>query len=577
MLNLVKIALAALALLALTLVVNAGVFDANWRWDDTQILLHAHQYSFWQDFTRPEVWQQFSPANLTPWLIFSFEVDMILFGLTPAAFYLHQLVAIAAAGLLLFMCLNLWCRAVFALAGSALFIVGLPTMLVAEQLMTRHYVEGLVFALAALYGFVMYLRTERRGALVLALLMYVLAGTAKEIYVPLPALLLLVPDGTWGRRIKASLPFFIVTVLYALWRGYMLGSYSGGYVDSSEYLTFAFVGEVLASFGRFPVLLTGLGWPVVVLLFLGVWGIYLARQRRVPWRALLVAALVLLPLVPLVRSPGIVLADRYLLLPWVMVCFALAWCVDRIIVVSNKAVAGNNRASSKPPAGTASSATASSVTSAPAMVLAGTALPIILVIALLHALPVRQALATVGTEFDVQAQFLWQNEDTHAFVPSGNVLPAFWFVTGLRDLKARISGQGSPLPVVDDLYLAQRPDTRLFTYDVNCQCMRDVTGAIPERLAQHRERLRADAELSLSYRYQQGYFSWQFGPWQEGSYHVVSDTLGVLPLPPVGQLRVTLADNAPFYLRYTSPEGWITYSALNRVVRDGPAVEWSRN
>lgn len=563
---LLKMALAALVLLVLTLVVNAGVFDANWRWDDTQILLHSHQYSFWQDFTRPDVWQQFSPANLTPWLIFSFEVDMILFGLTPAAFYLHQLLAIAAAGLLLFMCLNLWCRAVFALAGSVLFVVGLPTMLVAEQLMTRHYVEGLVFALAALYGYVMYLRTDRKGVLALALLMYVLAVTAKEIYVPLPALLLLVPDGNWGARLKASLPFFAVTALYALWRGYMLGSYSGGYVESSEYLTFAFVGDVLASFVRFPALLTGLGWPVVVLLFLGLWGAYMARQRRVPWRALLVAALVLLPLVPLVRSPGIVLADRYLLLPWVILCFALAWCVDKVIVVRNKAAASNKKAAAAPDA-----------TPVPVMMLAGTAIPIMLVITVLHALPVRQALATVGTEFDVQGQFLWQNEDTHAFVPSGNVLPAFWFVTGLRDLKARISGQGSPLPMVDDIYLAQQPDTRLFTYDVNCQCMRDVTGAIPERLARYRERLRADADLSLSYRYQQGYFSWQFGPWQDGSYHVVSDTLGVLPLPPAGQLRVTLADNAPFYLRYTSPEGWMTYSQLNRVVRDGAAVEWSRN
>ncbi|HDZ09446.1 hypothetical protein [Pseudohongiella sp.] len=566
MMNLLKIALAALLLLALVLVVNAGVFDANWRWDDSQILLHSHQYSFWQDFTRPEVWQQFSPANLTPWLIFSFEVDMILFGLSPAAFYLHQLLAIVAAGLLLFMCLNLWCRAVFALAGSVLFVVGLPSMLVAEQLMTRHYVEGLVFALAALYGFVMYLRTDRKGLLAVAVLMYVLAVTAKEIYVPLPALLLLVPDRDWGARIKASLPFFAVTVLYTLWRGYMLGSYSGGYVDSSEYLSLAIVGEVLASFVRFPALLTGIGWPVLVLLFLGLWAAYLARSRRVPWRALLVAALVLLPLVPLVRSPGIVLADRYLLLPWLMVCFALAWCVDKVMVVRNKAATGNTQA-----------AAANTATPLPAMILAGTAMPIMVAITLLHAMPVRQALASVGTEFDVQAQFLWQNEDTHAFVPSGNVLPAFWFVTGLVDLKARISGQGSPLPMVDDIYLAQQPDIRLFTYDVNCQCMRDVTGAIPERLAQHRARVRADAALSLSYRYQQGYFSWQFGPWQDGSYHVVSDTLGVLPLPPAGQLRVTLADNAPFYLRYTSPEGWITYSELNRVVQDGAAVEWSRN
>lgn len=566
MINLLKIALAALVLLTLVAVINTGVFDANWRWDDTQILLHSHQYSFWQDFARPEVWQQFSPANLTPWLIFSFEVDMILFGLTPAAFYLHQLLAIAAAGLLLCMCLNLWCRAVFALAGSVLFVAGLPAMLVAEQLMTRHYVEGLVFALAALYSFVMYLRTGRKAVLALALLMYVLAVTAKEIYVPLPALLLLLPDGNWSARFRASLPFFAVTALYALWRGYMLGSYSGGYVDSSEYLSLAFVGDVLASFARFPALLTGPGWPVFVLLFLALWGVYVARRQRVPWRALLIAALVLLPLVPLVRSPGIVLADRYLLLPWVIVCFALAWCADKLLVGRNKAAGASSKARA-----------ATAATPVPVMMLAGTVMPIVLIVTVLHALPVRQALASVGTEFDVQAQFLWQNEGTHAFVPSGNVLPAFWFVTGLADLKARISGQGSPMPMVDDIYLAQQPDTRLFTYDVNCQCMRDVTGAIPERLAQHRARLRADAALSLSYHYQQGYFSWQFGPWQDGSYHVVSDTLGVLPLPPAGQRRVTLSNNAPFYLRYTSPEGWVTYSELNRVVREGAAVEWSRS
>ena len=161
MTNLLKAGLGLLLMLALVLLVNAGVIGANWRWDDSQILLHSHQYSFWQDFTRPEVWQQFSPANLTPWLIFSFEVDMILFGLNPTLFYLHQLLAIAAAAFMLYSCLRLWCLPVFAAAGAALFVLGLPTMLVAEQLMTRHYIEGLVFALVAVYAFVLYLRTAK--------------------------------------------------------------------------------------------------------------------------------------------------------------------------------------------------------------------------------------------------------------------------------------------------------------------------------------------------------------------------------------------------------------------------------
>ena len=566
MTNLLRAGLAALVLLTLVLLVNAGVFGANWRWDDTQILLHSHQYSFWQDFTRPEVWQQFSPANLTPWLIFSFEVDIILFGLTPGAFYLHQLLAIAAAALMLFLCLQLWCRPIFAAAGAVMFVIGLPTMLVAEQLMTRHYIEGLVFALIAVYAFVLYVRSGRVWLCLLALLMYVLAISAKEIYVPLPALLLLVPDADWRRRLKASIPFFVLTGLYALWRGYMLNSFSGGYVDSSEYLTSAFVGDVISSFATFPALLTGAAWPVFVVLVAGLWLIYIVGQKRFPWRALLVVALVLLPLVPLVRSPGIVLADRYLLLPWVMLSFSLAWCADRVAASLdwknlNAASLGLQPWHSK-----------TALAAAPWLVL-----PLIGWLTLMHALPVRQTVASVGTEFDVQADFLWRNEDTRAFVPSGNVLPAYWFVEGLATLKERISGQGSPLPVVDDVYLAEHDVSLLFTYDAACQCMRDISADVPARLAAYEQRLRPLAPLSLQYSYQQGYFSWQFGPWQEGSYHVVSDTLGVLPLPSAGQLRVTLADNAPFYLRYTSPEGWITYSQLNHVVRDAAAVEWSRN
>lgn len=566
MTNVPRVGLVALLLLAFVLVVNAGVLGANWRWDDTQILLHSHQYAFWQNFLVPEVWQEYSPANLTPWLVFSFEVDLVLFGLTPTAFYVHQLLAIAAAALMLFLCLTLWCRPVFAAAGAVLFITGLPTMLIAEQLMTRHYIEGLVFALISVYAFVLYLRKGKLWLWVIALVMYGLAITAKEIYVPLPALLVVLPDADWRRRIQASLPFFVLTLLYALWRGYMLGSFSGGYVDSNEYLSVQILRDVVTSFGTFPALLAGAWWPVFTVVIVSLWLAYGVRERRLPWRALIIAALVLLPLVPLVSSPGIMIADRYLLLPWALLSFSVAWCVDRVAVAVdwrrlNVAESGSRRWQGR----------------AVGAVAPWVVLPLIVLITLSHAVPVRRTVMAVGTEFDVQADFLWRNENTLAFVPSVNVLPAYWFVSGLTLLKTRISGQDSPLPIVDEIYLAAQDVTPLYTYDAGCQCMRDISEDIPARLIAYEERLRPVAPLTLEYRYWQGFFTWQFGPWQEGSYHVVSDALGVLPLPTAGQLRVTLADNTPFYLRYTSPEGWVTYSELNYVERDGAAVEWSRN
>lgn len=563
MTDLKRMALVGLALLAWVGLLNAGVLAAGWRWDDTQILLHAHQYSIWQDFLVPQIWQQFSPANLTPWLIFSFEVDMALFGLNPTFFYIHQLLAIWAAGCLMYLCLTLWCRPLFAVGGALLFLSGLPVMLVAEQLMTRHYIEGLVFSLMALYAFVMHLRYNSRVALLFALLMYVLAVSAKEIYVPLPAVLLVLPASQWRARLRAAAPFFLVTAIYALWRSFMLDSVSGGYVDSSEYLSVGFVSDVLQAFMRFPALLAGSAAWVLVLVLMVLWGGCLfqsLKQGKVPWLALVIAAAVLLPLAPLVRSPGITLADRYLLLPWAVVSFSMAWCASRLAGVVNVR---------SPVAGDA-------IRALPFLAIP-LVIPLVIVMTLLHAFPVRQAVAASGKEFDVQAVFLWNHDNSVAYLPSHHALNAFWFATGLQTLKQRITGLSSPVAVVDEMYLTQVDVDRLFTYQSDCQCMQDVTGQIAELRAQFFDRTRESEPLSLTYSYQQGYFAWQFGPWQEGSYHVVSDRLGVLPLPASGRLRVTLEDNVPFYLRYTSAQGWVTYSALQRVVHDSPDVNWSRN
>jgi len=551
--NILHLAAVIGGLAAATLLLNFAVLAGNWRWDDSAILLHLHQYSILDDFINPGIWQQFSPANLTPWLIFSFEIDLILFGVRPELFYLHQLVALAAVAVTLYFCLGLWISRKFAVFGAFLFLLGTPSLLVVQQLMTRHYVEGLIFCLLSLICFVLFLRQSRPMLLLLSSLFYIAAITAKETYVPLLLLLPFLPESKLELRLKALLPMVIIAGVYTLWRGYMLGAYTGGYVASIDYLSASFIKDVMASFSSFPRLLFGRFWFAFVFIYILLIGSYAVVCRSRLTTSVVAALLTLIPLIPLVRYPGILVADRYLFLLWLLLSFSVAFYSDRLVA---------NFAEQQRPA---------------LLRLAYLPVALLLLISLPYALQVRQAVANSAKEFDVQAEFIWQNDDRLAFIPSAALLPSFWFVTDLAEFKSRVSpGATSPLPLVDEVYLGGKV-SRLLQYERDCSCMREVEGGIAERLSSFQDRLRPDAPLFLRYEYQQGYFSWEFGPYDSGTYHVVSDVIGVIPAPRSGRLRVTLQENAPFYLRYTSPEDWLTYSELQYIHHNSESSSWHRD
>mgnify|MGYP006919310519 CR=1 FL=1 len=531
----------------------AGALEGNWRWDDSQILLQALRYPIIESFINPEVWQQFSPANLTPWLIFSFKIDLALFDAIPQAFYLHQILAIACASVALYFCLSLWINKVYAFYGSVVFLIGAPSFSVAEQLMTRHYVEGLVFCLAALICYVQHLRRGGMFLLLTGTAFYLLSVTAKEIYVPLVLLLPFLPERDFYTRVRALWPFLTITLLYVVWRGWMLDSLIGGYVARSEYMKLSIIGDILSAFSNFPALLLGSLWLPFTLLFLLLMISYsfLTHSRLI--LSLIILLLVTLPLVPLVRSSGIFFPDRYLFLFWTMISFAIAYYAERLASSLQK----NNQQA--------------------LIYLTWTGAPLLLLIALLQGLQFKQELESLGSEFDTQARFLLDEDSNSAFIPSENLLPSFWFVTGLQELKPKLMpGSTVPSAVVDSIYLDEIYD-KLYRYDSSCSCMEDITSSIVMRIDEFEQKLRPDAPLSLRFEYQQGYFSWIFGPYEYGSYQVVSDVLGVITAPATGEQRVTLANNAPFYLRYTAPEGWISYSSLQKIQHNAPAINWKRD
>jgi hypothetical protein len=317
--------LATAVILALvTCLLYQNALNAYWRYDDGAHLGFAATYQPWQYFFIPEITRLHNISSVTPWNILTYDINLRVFGFSPAGFYAHQLMAVWLAGLATFLLLRLWAVYYWALFGAILFLAGVPTLHIANELMTGHYLEGILFMIAALYCYVHGLRKERFLLALAGAVFYAITVTTKEFYVPLPVFLVFIPEGKFERRIKYALPFFFCAAVYVLWRYAVLGKIIGGY--SVSYAA-GFDPQLVAwTFAKIPVLFFGrdaqgiLSCLVVAGLFL--WGLSRKKLPLIPFLAGLL--LILVPLIPLAHWPGINMADRYLFLPWWGICCCIA-------------------------------------------------------------------------------------------------------------------------------------------------------------------------------------------------------------------------------------------------------------
>ena len=315
---------AAVILALVTFSLYHDALNAYWRYDDGAHLGFAATYQPWQYFFIPEITHQHSVSSVAPWNVLTYDINLRLFGFSPAGFYAHQLFAVWLTGLGTFLLLRLWTVYSLALFGAILFLTGVPTLHIANELMTGHYLEGMLFMIAALYYYVLGLRKERFLFALVGAVFYAITVTAKEFYVPLPVFLLFIPEGKFERRIKYALPFFFGATVYVLWRYAVLGKIIGGY--SVSYAA-GFDPQLVAwTFAKIPVLFFGrdaqgiLSCLVVAGLFL--WGLLRKNLPLMPFLAGLL--LILVPLIPLAHWPGINMADRYVFLPWWGICCCIA-------------------------------------------------------------------------------------------------------------------------------------------------------------------------------------------------------------------------------------------------------------
>ena len=130
---------------------------------------------------------------------------------------------------------------------------------------------------------------------------------------------------------------------------------------------------------------------------------------------------------------------------------------------------------------------------------------------------------------------------------------------------------------MDEIFLTTSKK-KLFQYNPNCQCMANISDSIDERILKVRHSIREDAPLSVFFSHINGIYSWEFGPHQTGKYYLISNSVGFNELIlRKGKFRLFHIEEVMFRIRYESPENWITYSPLFKLISNDAPVVWERN
>ncbi len=226
-----------------------GVLSGFWLFDDAFLLRTAIKHNPLDFFFVPAVWRAVSVQSLTPMIMLSYRTDFFLFGLSPYWFYAHQLGILWLASAAVYLLLREYVDWRFAFLGALLFLSSAPSAVVANVLMARHYIQGLFLSLLALICFI---EAVRRKSLLLSLggsIFLLGAVAAKEIYVPVGMIILVLPEAGFRERLKCALPFLAVLVFTFWWRRVMIGDIIGG-TGSHPVFSLARLVELVVRFPR---------------------------------------------------------------------------------------------------------------------------------------------------------------------------------------------------------------------------------------------------------------------------------------------------------------------------------------
>lgn len=400
-----------------------------------------------------------------------------------------------------------------------------------------------------------YLRALDRESLawsLVAALLYLLALTAKEVYVPLPFLLVALPQGTFRARIRSAAPLLGSLLAFAAWRAHMLGGLMGGYDESSERLSAA-PGRIAALLASLPRLLFAgcTRLETIALASVAVAAVLLlAKRPRLLALLTWAVVLVLLPLVPVADA----IQTRYLFLPWAAVAVTAA-----LMLGWSFGSGGAGRGFGIACAG------------------------LVAVIALRANRRAWIEGSATAVRSTAESTFFFRKS-----IP-GDVLrqplESEWLFGGLRWLRKNVEHRGDAGAVVyDDWALcvpeaAGTPPPRLFEFSASSGAVEERPGLAGRIRATCRDGVRPDAALDVHLTYDGRFVRWRLGPYPDGSWSFLTGgTFARYDFPRAGTYRLPVSGDLVVTVRYVSPEGWRTYSPplTLRVAGGRGELDWKR-
>lgn len=506
-----------------------------WTYDDAYNVKVAISHAWTEAFSNSILWPQKLFAPLGP---FTHEILYASFGLDAGRWYAAHLAVLVAACLGVLAALRLYVPRPAALAGAFLFAAGVPICSMATQLMTIHVLECIAFGAFATVAYVEGVRRHRYWMSVASALLYLLAILAKEAALPLPLLLLLLPERDVRERVRHVVGHAVALLLFLVWRWLVVGTIVGS------------AGWTISP-GELPGLVATLPWKVVLACAGAAVGVGVAllvsliaaaagalRTRRAILIAFVSLLLVLAPILPLSKQ----MQRAYAVLPWLWVCVLFAIGIEKVRLRNA-----------------------------------------VIVLALVLATIANRQEWT--TEFS-RARRMAEEGKFYIEMPGDGILrgptipPAA--MSELQWMKeAHLGRPPGASWFYDDVFLCNASsfaNRRVFEYDLPRRQVIEITARVPDLAYRYCSSIRIDAPLHAEFHHRDRSLFWDFGPYEAGRWSVVlANGVQAFEVPRRDGFRLGELPGLALRVRYQAPEGWVTYSpeiALDFVRQ--PDVEWHR-
>lgn len=512
----------AAALALFTLLLHADALRGWWLYDDPQLVLEAQRQPLAAVFFDPAEYVHLAAHTFVPLQLVSYKIDL-LFGVRPVVFYAHQLLALTLAVVLLFFVLRQHVDERYAAAGAALFAASWAATYAVRTLMIRHYVEGLVLALAALLAW-------RRWP-VLASVVYLCAMLAKEVYAPLPLVFALIEREPRKRFVAPALALGV----WFVWR-WRMTQLIGGYAPFPAMHDIVGMPVLLWAhlIGRSYSLVAPLMWAVaIVAIVIG----YLARDRG---RAVVVLAV----LAVVATAPIIALAANF---EW-RYSFAFVACTIAALTIAAGRI--DRRWSL-------------------------IALSLLAVTATAMSFPQRREYREQTRIIEAEGRYISTQPPTAA--PLAATAPE-WYLGGLAELRH------APAPRYffsrTGVVAGDFDATRAVTFDGNARIVpltSTTAFGTPAEWQRERAQFVANAPLIVTFGLAHHDASWKLGPAGGEFTFITSPGWTAIPIPAEGSRRVPAArERQWFRIRRVAPDGSWTFSPVLPVPREGETTRWQR-